>query len=299
LTPEAFSPPYLFKGARPTLVAAPTGVIGYGTRFTVQTDQADSIAKVTLIRLGSVTHAFDWNQRLNTLPFTRGAGSVDITAPSSGNVAPPGHYLLFVVNGTGVPSPGAVVQLGGTASAPPPPPPPPSAPAPAITTLTPSTTLAGRPGFTLTVAGSGFASGAVVNWNGSARQTTVGSSTRVTAQIPDSDVAAAGTGTVTVVNPGAPASNALPFTIDPSFRLTVTKSGNEAGRGTITSSPAAISCGSTCSATFTRNSSVALSVRTVGNVRFAGWGGACTGTGTTCTVPMTSDQSVTASFVRR
>lgn len=297
MTPEAYSPPYLFKGARPSLASTPAA-IGYGQRFTVQTDQAASIGKVTLIRIGSVTHAFDANQRLNTLQFTPGTGTVDITAPASGNVAPPGHYLLFVVNGTGVPSVGAVVQLGGS--------PPATNPAASITSLTPSSAAAGSPAFTLSVAGSGFASGAVVNWNGSARQTTFGSTAQVSAQIPATDVTTAGTANVTVVNSGAPPSNALPFTITaapvtPSYRLTVSKTGSEAGRGTITSSPGGISCGSTCAASFASGTAVTLTVRLVGNARFAGWGGACSarGTATTCTVQMTADTAVSANFVRR
>jgi hypothetical protein len=119
LTPEAFSPPYLFKGARPTMSAVPT-TIGYGQTFSVQTPVAESITKVTLIRITSVTHAFNQNQRLSVLSFTRpGSGTLDIVAPATSNVAPPGHYLLFLVNLNGVPSVGNVVQLvapapGGT-----------------------------------------------------------------------------------------------------------------------------------------------------------------------------------------
>ena len=56
--------------------------------------------KVTLIRITSVTHAFNPNQRLNVLSFTPTSGGLDIVAPANGNVAPPGHYLLFLVNGT-------------------------------------------------------------------------------------------------------------------------------------------------------------------------------------------------------
>ena len=118
---EVFSPPYLFKGARPTMSGAPAS-IGWGQRFTVQSPDAANISKVTLIRLGSPTHAFDMNQRLNVLQFTRGAGTVDITTPANANLAPPGHYMLFIVNGNGVPSVGSIVQISG--SAPPPPPPP-------------------------------------------------------------------------------------------------------------------------------------------------------------------------------
>ena len=57
------------------------------------------------------------NQRLNTLQFTQGAGTLDITAPANANLAPPGHYMMFVVNSAGVPSVGAIVQFGSAAPA--------------------------------------------------------------------------------------------------------------------------------------------------------------------------------------
>ncbi|MGZ5847546.1 MAG: galactose oxidase-like domain-containing protein [Ramlibacter sp.] len=289
MVPELFSPPYLFKGARPTITSAPTA-IGYGQHFTVQTPNT-GISKVTLIRLGSVTHAFNENQRLNVLPFTAGTGSLDITAPASGNNAPPGHYMLFIVDGNGVPSVGQIVQLSGTVQ-------PPATAAASVTSLAPNSAIAGGAAFTLTVTGTGFVSGATVNWNGAARTTTFGSATRLSAQIPATDIAAAGTANVAVVNPGTAPSNAVPFTVATGYRLTVTKAGSDAARGTVTSTPAGISCGSTCSAPFATGASVALTATAVGNVQFTGWSGACTGTGA-CTVPMTSDKGVTATFVRR
>jgi PKD repeat protein len=119
---ELFSPPYLFKGARPTLTAAPS-LVGYGSQFTVTTPDAASIAKVSLIRIGSVTHAFDMNQRFQWLSFYRGAGQLTVTAPTSANRAPPGHYLVFILDGNGVPSVGKIVKLGSVSepgSVPPP-----------------------------------------------------------------------------------------------------------------------------------------------------------------------------------
>jgi hypothetical protein len=107
---EIFSPPYLFKGARPTISSAPTSV-GYNQTFSVSTPNAAQIMDARWIRLGSVTHAFDMSQRANTLPFTRTATGIDITAPANPNQAPPGHYLLFVLNRNGVPSEGKVVRV--------------------------------------------------------------------------------------------------------------------------------------------------------------------------------------------
>ncbi len=107
---EIFSPPYLFKGARPTIGSAPAAV-GYGQSFAVSTPNAAQVTDVRWIRLGSVTHAFDMGARANTLAFTPTATGVNVTAPASGNLAPPGHYLLFVLNRNGVPSEGKVVQV--------------------------------------------------------------------------------------------------------------------------------------------------------------------------------------------
>ena len=191
-TPEAFSPPYLFKGARPTMSAVPS-TIGYGQHFSVQTPNAASITKVTLIRIGSVTHAFNQNQRLSVLSFTPGSGSLDIVAPATADVAPPGHYLLFSVNGNGAPSVGNVVRLAA--------------------------------GLALTVSTS--------------------------------------------------------------------------GPGSVTSSPAGITCGSDCSESYTTGTVVTLTARpNNNNAQFQGWGGACSGAGA-CAVTMDAVKSVTATFRRR
>ena len=98
------------QGARPTITDAPT-LVGWGTTFSVQTPDAANIAKVSLIRLGSVTHAFDMNGRLLWLSFSRQAGSLTIAAPANGSQAPPGHYMLFLVNQNGVPSVARIVKV--------------------------------------------------------------------------------------------------------------------------------------------------------------------------------------------
>jgi hypothetical protein len=107
---EIYSPPYLFKGTRPTISGAP-GTIQYGTGFTVQTPDAASITKVALIRSPSVTHAFDQNARYIPLSFTTGTGQLTVQAPSNANTAPPGYYMLFILNGSGVPSVASFVRF--------------------------------------------------------------------------------------------------------------------------------------------------------------------------------------------
>jgi galactose oxidase len=107
---EIFSPPYLFKGARPTISSAPSSV-GYGQTFSVTTPNAAQVTEVRWIRLASVTHAFDMGQRANTLGFTRTATGVQVTAPATANLAPPGFYQLFILNRNGVPSTGKTVKV--------------------------------------------------------------------------------------------------------------------------------------------------------------------------------------------
>jgi hypothetical protein len=107
---EIFSPPYLFKGVRPTITSAPTSV-GYNETFTVATPNAAQVTTVRWTHIGSVTHAFDFGQRANTLVFTPTASGVSVTAPSGPNLAPRGHYILFILNRNGVPSTGKIIQL--------------------------------------------------------------------------------------------------------------------------------------------------------------------------------------------
>ena len=85
--------------------------------------------------------------------------------------------------------------------------------APTLTSLSPSSAAAGGPGFPLTVNGSNFVSGSVVRWNGASRTTSFVSATQLTATIGAADIAAAGSASVTVLNPGGAVSNALTFTI--------------------------------------------------------------------------------------
>jgi hypothetical protein len=101
---EIFSPPYLFRGPQPTITAAPDAC-GYGDDITVSTPQAAGIRWVSLVRNGVTTHSFDAGQRLVDLPITgRTAGTVHVRVPANPNLAPPGWYMLFVVDEDGVPS---------------------------------------------------------------------------------------------------------------------------------------------------------------------------------------------------
>src|SRR5262245_47520376 len=110
---EIFSPPYLFKGARPTIASAPSSV-SYGSSFTIATPDNASIASVALVGATSVTHAFNQNQAFQTLSFETAPSGLKVFAPATANLAPPGHYMLFIVNSNGVPSVASFISFSGT-----------------------------------------------------------------------------------------------------------------------------------------------------------------------------------------
>ena len=107
---EFYSPPYLFKGARPTITQAPSQ-LQYGANFFVGTPDAANITKAVLIRTGAVTHFFDQNERYIPLAFQQTTGGLTVTAPANAYLAPPGYYMLFLVNSNGVPAIAPFVQL--------------------------------------------------------------------------------------------------------------------------------------------------------------------------------------------
>ncbi|MGH9545877.1 MAG: galactose oxidase-like domain-containing protein, partial [Terriglobales bacterium] len=121
---EIYKPAYLYQSngslaTRPTISSAPAS-ISYGNPFTVSTPDAASIASAVLVRNGTVTHAFGMDQRMVGMSFTAGSGSLSITAPSNGNIAPPGYYMLFLLNSAGVPSVAKFVQVTSAGSSGPP-----------------------------------------------------------------------------------------------------------------------------------------------------------------------------------
>ncbi len=116
-TAEMWRPPYLYDSddtgaARPTITAAPA-TIAYGKPFHVGTP--DDIQRAVLVAPGAVTHDNDMSQRVVALDApvpVAGGGGVNLQAPANANLAPPGYYMLFVLDGRGVPSVARFVQLG-------------------------------------------------------------------------------------------------------------------------------------------------------------------------------------------
>jgi len=112
---EVFEPPYLFRGPKPRIATAPDTLL-YGLDFEIVTPRANKVQTVALLRCGSVTHAFDSDQRYVGLPMrSRHGNRLTIGAPPTSNVAPPGYYMLFVVDHHGVPSQARLLRVAGRA----------------------------------------------------------------------------------------------------------------------------------------------------------------------------------------
>lgn len=107
---ERYLPSYFFK-PRPAITSAPATVT-HGAVFSVQTATPAAISEVILMRPGAVTHGFNHNQRYIGCVITgTTATAVSATAPPDGTIAPPGYYLLFVLDHDRAPSTGVWIRL--------------------------------------------------------------------------------------------------------------------------------------------------------------------------------------------
>lgn len=112
---EIFSPPYLFDAngnpaARPVITSPPPTKATYGETIFVATSGAGLQPKVSLVRLPSVTHGTNQDQRLVTIDPVPVPGGIQVTIPTSPNKLPPGHYMMFVLN-NGVPSISTMIRV--------------------------------------------------------------------------------------------------------------------------------------------------------------------------------------------
>lgn len=115
---EIFSPPYLFTtggvlATRPRIITAPN-VVSRGQTFSVGKNSGAPgvVGSVVFIRLPSVTHGFNFDQRRVVANFqVISSTSINVTAPADGRVCPPGHYMMFLVNTSGVPSVAKIIQV--------------------------------------------------------------------------------------------------------------------------------------------------------------------------------------------
>ncbi len=113
---EIFYPPYLFKkdgsgelAPRPLIKSVED--FSYAQTFSLSFARTTSVSKVSLIKLGSVTHSFNMSQRFLKLEFSQKGTRLTINSPTSPFIAPPGFYLLFIFDDQGVPSQAKIVSL--------------------------------------------------------------------------------------------------------------------------------------------------------------------------------------------
>ncbi|MBJ7329513.1 MAG: DUF1929 domain-containing protein [Solirubrobacteraceae bacterium] len=154
-----FTPPNLFKkdgsgelAPRPQVAEAPRSA-AWGERFSVRSPDAASIRGAALIRMAATTHQYGFDQTYVPLDVTREGDRLSMTVPENGNTIPAGQYMLFLVDGNGVPSKAPVIEIKPTAATP---------PAPIATQSTLYTSAWGQPyrafdGSTANTAGGQFA----------------------------------------------------------------------------------------------------------------------------------------------
>ncbi|MFI9249345.1 galactose oxidase-like domain-containing protein [Streptomyces sp. NPDC053069] len=109
-----YTPPYLYKGTRPTITSVINQEWKYGDTQRITVDHP--IARAELIRPAAVTHSSDPNQRFVDLPLSVDGNNVDLNVTNNPNIAPPGWYMLFAVDANGVPSVARWVHLTGPAA---------------------------------------------------------------------------------------------------------------------------------------------------------------------------------------
>ncbi|MFN8109344.1 MAG: galactose oxidase early set domain-containing protein [Thermoleophilia bacterium] len=102
---EIYSPPYLFRGPRPSITAGPR-VLRRGATAVFTSPDAARITKVRLVRPSAVTHTTNLEQRSIAveLRVVRDGGAIAVTVPTGAGLTPPGWYMLFAVDRDGVPS---------------------------------------------------------------------------------------------------------------------------------------------------------------------------------------------------
>jgi Domain of unknown function (DUF1929) len=105
---QVYSPPYLFKGARPQISTAPASV-NRGQSFDVATDR--NVASAVLIAPGAATHGNDMHQQAIRLPVVLRSTGLTATVPNSAATVPSGYYMLFVLDSNGIPSVAKFVRV--------------------------------------------------------------------------------------------------------------------------------------------------------------------------------------------
>lgn len=101
---EVFAPPYLHRDDRPRLEGVTSSTLPGGT-LALRTPDVDRVTRIRLIRPGQATHVTDFDQRSIALDITgREADELTARVPRDRSLVPPGRYMVFAVDGRGVPS---------------------------------------------------------------------------------------------------------------------------------------------------------------------------------------------------
>jgi hypothetical protein len=109
---EIYNPPYLFRGPRPRITSSPASVT-YDEHVSIESPDACRIRKVAMIRASTITHHTNTDQRYLPLKWHReGRCGLHFRAPANANIAPPGYYMLVLLDDCGVPSVARLIRLG-------------------------------------------------------------------------------------------------------------------------------------------------------------------------------------------
>ena len=118
LNAEIYYPPYLYStdgsgnpAPRPTIVSA-LALVKAGQPISLTMDTTDRLSRVTLLRMGAVTHSNNVQQRFFDLTFSQSGNTVTAQLPSNGNDLLPGFYMIFAFSSGGSPSVAKVTQVG-------------------------------------------------------------------------------------------------------------------------------------------------------------------------------------------
>jgi galactose oxidase len=109
---EIYSPPYLFRGPRPRITSSPASVT-YDEHVSIESPDACRVRKVAMIRASTITHHTNTDQRYLPLKWHQeGPCGLHFRGPANANIAPPGYYMLVLLDDCGVPSVGRLIRLG-------------------------------------------------------------------------------------------------------------------------------------------------------------------------------------------
>jgi hypothetical protein len=161
---------------------------------------------------------------------------------------------------------------------------------PTITSFTPAS---GAAGASVTINGTNFTGVTAVRFNGTGAGFTVTSATTIQTTVP----AGATTGLLSVTTSGGTAISPSNFTVRVALDVSKTHGLLGASNGTVTSSPAGINCGGTCSAFYNMGATITLIATPDLLSLFGGWDGCDSVSGTSCTVTMSNARGVVAHFL--